>query len=221
MLAALRGSYVEFVVYNGVTERYPSWFSEELYDCTYTDESRYTFYAPPHQRDVDYYEKQLVEDYSVFIRKPNNMVHLTDWETFHSLYQEFRFDKFTNSGIAALQDDCIEYVECYGGIIAREFPEWFYEYYTEAVNLPQSGETIFLRDAHDHDTSTWDKRGPYLSVSETGEVSVDERSVFLRNRFGEIRPMLYTEFIKYYDDDPEINQLGEFEHGGRYRSIKR
>ena len=48
-----------------ITEKYPTWFQEELYDCTFTDDSRYTFWIPCDQRNPDYYEKQLVEDYLI------------------------------------------------------------------------------------------------------------------------------------------------------------
>lgn len=220
MRAALRGSYLEFVIFNGTTEAYPEWFAYELYECSFTDESRFTFWVPDGERRPDYYEKQLVEDYSVFLRKPTGEVHLTSYETFEEMYHIFRYDDFTNSGIAAFREDIIEYVECQGGTLLQEYPDWFYEYYTEAVNLPD-GETVYIHNAHDHDTSTDSIRSPYLSVNERGEVSVDDRSVFLRNRFGAIRAMYYKDFIKYYDPDPEINQLGEFEHAPRRRRIKR
>lgn len=220
MWAALRGSYIEYAIYNGLLERYPVWLAEELYECTYTDESRYTFYLPEDQRPPDYHEKQLVEDYTVFLRKPNGEIHVTDYEVFDELYKVFIFDQMTNSGIAAYREDCIEYVECQGGTILNEYPEWFYEFYTEAVNLPD-GETVYIRDAHDHDTSTDRIRGPYLSVTDDGQVSVDSRSVFLRNRFGEVRGMLYSNFIRYYDDSPEINQLGEWEYVSEPRRGKR
>ena len=220
MRAALRGSFIEFVIYKGVTEYYPSWFAEELYECVYTDESRYTFYIPQGERPPDYPEKQLVDDYSVFLRKPSGEVHLTNYEVFEELYHIFKYDDVTNSGIAALIDDTIEYVECEGGYTLKEYPAWFYEYYTEAVNLP-NGDLIFLKDAHDHDTSTDRIRGPYLEVGVNGDVTVDRRSAFLRNKFGEIRAMYYHDFVKYYDPDPEINQLGEFEDAPRPRRFKR
>lgn len=220
MKAALRGSYVEFVIYNGVTERYPEWFANELYECTHTDESRFTFYVFQGERRPDYHEKQLIEDHSVFLRKPNGEVHLTDYDVFKSLYHVYIYDGFTNSGIAALKEDSIDYVECVGGVLLKEYPAWFYEFYTEAVNLP-GGETVYIHDAHDHDTSYGKFRGPYLSVSENGEISIDSHSVFLRNRFGEIRAMYYHDFKRFYDPDPEINQLGEFEDVTRYGSVER
>ena len=206
MKAALRGSYVEFVTFNGCTERYPEWFVEELYECCYTDESRYTFWVPADERRPDYYEKQLIEDYSVFLRKANGEIHLTDYDVFSDLYTAFRYDSFTNSGIAAFDKDCIDYVECTGGVLGTEYPMWFYEYFTEAVNLPQ-GETVFF---HDHNTSTNTTRGPFLEVSDDGQVSVDDHSVFMRNKIGEIKAMLYEDFIKYYDDNPELKRSGGF-----------
>lgn len=206
MRAALRGSYVEFILFNGVTEKYPTWFEEEMYECIYTDESRYTFWAPADERTPDYFEKQLVEDYSVFIRKTSGEVHLTDFDVFSEMYTSFRYDAFTNSGIAAFNDDCIEYVECMGGVLSRDYPLWFYEFFTEAVNFPQ-GETIYF---HDHDTSTNSYRGPFLEVTDDNQVTVDEHSVFLRNKFGEVRGMLYRDFIRWYDDNPIVDPMGGF-----------
>lgn len=198
---------MEFVIFNGVTEKYPAWFEEEIYDAIYTDESRYTFWMHWTQRNIDYYEKQLVEDYSVFLRKPNGEIHLTDYDVFQEMYTSFRYDAFTNSGIAAFKDDCIEYVECRGGVLSREYPTWFYEFFTEAVNLPQ-GETIFF---HDCNLATNNGSGPFLQVSDDGEVSVDSHSVFLRNKFGEIRGMLYEDFKRFYDDNPQVHPLGGFQ----------
>lgn len=206
MIAALNGSYVEYVIFNGCTEKYPAWFAEELYECTYTDESRFTFWIPSDERDPDYHEKQLIEDYSVFLRKPTGEIHVTEYDTFQKLYTQFTYDKFTNSGIAAFISDCIEYVECWGGVLSKEYPDWFYEFFTEAVNLPQ-GETVYF---HDHDMSTNTSRGPFLEVSDDGQVSVDGHCVFLRNRLGEIKGMFYGEFRKYYDDDPLNNPIGGF-----------
>lgn len=209
MKAALRGSYMEFVIYNGVTEKYPLWFEEELYECIYTDESRYTFWVPADERGSDYYEKQLIEDYSVFLRKPNGEIHLTDYDVFSEMYETFRYDAFTNSGIAAFEEDCIEYVECIGGVLSRNYPIWFYEFFTEAVNLPQ-GETVYFNNVHDCHLVDHNNRGPFLEVTEDGQVSVDDHSVFLRNKFGEIRGMLYDDFIVYYDDNPELHPMGGF-----------
>lgn len=205
MKAAIRGSYVEFVIYNGMTEKYPQWCAEELYECAFTDESRFTFWVYSDERKPDYYEKQLIEDYSVFLRKPNGDIHLTDYDVFLEMYHSFTFDSFTNSGIAAFKEDCIDYVECKGGVLTREYPTWFYEFFTEAVNLPQ-GETIYF---HDHNCGTT-TQGPFLEVSDDGQVSVDSHSVFLRNRFGEIKGMLYSDFIKHFDDKPKLDPMGGF-----------
>jgi hypothetical protein len=187
MKAALRGSYVDFVCFMGITEKYPLWFEEELYECVYMDDSRYTFWTPDGERKPDYYEKQLVEDYTVFLRKPNGEVHVTDYEVVQYLYITFQYDITTNSGIMALQDDCIDYVECIGGVLSAEYPNWFYEYFTEAVHFPRNGESIL--------------------VYENGEYSVDNHCVFLKNRFGEIKGMYYDDFLKYYDPCPKVGGI--------------
>jgi hypothetical protein len=201
MKAALRGSYVEFVTFMGITERYPLWFEKEMEYTIIQDESRYTLWIPFDERSPDYYEKQLVEDYSVFLRKPNGEVHVTDYDTLSDLYTTFRYNRFTNSGIAALDEDCIEYVECHPGILPAGYPEWFYEYFTEAFNYPEDDKTFFLYDA---DTRKLTANRESINVDIAGCVTVTDHCVFLYNRFGEIRGMLYDDFIKYYDDDPRI-----------------
>ena len=201
MRAALKDSYVDFIIFMGMTEKYPLWFEKELNECAYTDESRFTFWVDKGERRPDYYEKQLIDEYSVFLRKANGDVHITDYDTFQNLYVTFRYDAFTNSGIAAFEDDTIEYVECIGGMLSVTYPAWFYEYFTESVNLPDS-ETMFFREEHGHESG--DERGPFMDIDEYGGVSVDTHCVFLRNKFGEIKGMLYSDFKKWYDDNPDI-----------------
>lgn len=197
MKAALKGSYVEFILFMGITEKYPLWFENLLEECTYTDESRYTFYVDKEERRPDYYEKKLIEDYSVIIRKTTGEIHITDYDVFQEMYTTFRHDAFTNSGLAAFKDDCIDYVECKGGMLEIGYPAWFYEFFTESLNLPNE-ETIYFSD----NDEPMDKR-PFLKVDEYGGVSVKNHCVFLRNKFGEIRGMLYSDFIKHYDTDPD------------------
>jgi hypothetical protein len=203
MRVALRNSYVEFVIFMGITEKYPLWFEEELYECTYTDESRYTFWIPDGERNCQYWDKQLVEDYSVFLRKPNGEVHVTDYDTFTELYITFRYDAFTNSGIASLEGDCIDYVEAQAGILPAGYPEWFYEYFTEAVNYPQEDKTFYFYDNNRHDLKVTKDS---MEITDGGDVTITEHCVFLRNKFGEIRGITYKQFLKYYDPDPELGE---------------
>ena len=181
MKAALRDSYVDYVIFMGTTERYPLWFKRLLEDCTYTDESRFTIWVDKEERRPDYYEKQLIEDYTVIIRKPNGDIHLTDYDVFQNLYITFIYDAFNNSGLAAYEDDTIEYVEFHPGVHPSKYPEWFYEYYTEVINFPPSDEGIIL-------------------LNNNESLELNEHAVVLRNRFGEIRIMPYSNFKKYYDD---------------------
>lgn len=199
MRAALHDSYVEFVIFMGITEKYPLWFEKELDECAYTDESRFTFWVHKEERRPDYYEKKLIEEYSVILRKSNGDIHITEYDVFQDLYVTFRYDGFTNSGIAGYEEDCIEYVECTGGMLSMAYPDWFYEYFTEVVNMPNS-ETIFFNNAHNGNEP--DGR-PFLKVDKFGGVSVDQHCVFLRNKLGEIRGMLFEDFEKYYDYNPE------------------
>lgn len=184
MLAGLRDSYVDVIFYMGVNEIYPFWFTEILYSCILVDEDRYTFYIPREERGYDYYEKKLVEDYSVFLRKADGSIHVTDYDTFEELYNLFKYDKFENSGLASLKSDCIEYIVCHGGQILSGYPEWFYEYFTEALHNPNAEESVFISEKN-------------------GDVTITEHCVFLRNRFGEIRVMAWKDFTEYYDPDPD------------------
>ena len=201
MKVALRGSYMEFVVFQGITEKYPLWFHKEIDRNIYMDESRYTFWIPMEERKPDYYEKQLIEEYSVFLRKPNGDIHVTDYDAFDSLYFMYEFSTLTNSGLAALKADSIEYVECEPGRIPDyyPYPTWFYEYFTEAFNYPQDNETIFIYDEQER---TLTASRDCIKIPAGGSATVTEHCVFLRNRFGEIRAMRYDEFLKYYDPSP-------------------
>lgn len=183
MRAALHGSYVDYVLYTGVTEKYPLWFKRQLDECTYTDESRFTFWVSPEERRPDYYEKQLIEDYTVILKKPNGEIHLTDYDVFQNLYITFSYNAFTNSGIAAYENDTITYVECKPGILDNGYPDWFYEYYTEAVNLPDDLEGFML-------------------IARDDVVMVTGHCVVLRNKVGEIRALSYEQFAQFYDDKP-------------------
>jgi hypothetical protein len=196
MQVALRGSYLEFVIFMGMSETYPTWFSEEMYRCSYLDESRFTIWVPKDERKADYHEKKLIEDSSVFLRKSNGDLFVVDLDLFTDLYATFRYDAFTNSGIVAFNEDCIEYVECNGGVLIDEYPDWFYEYFTEAICLPEV-ETIFFMDNKGH-------RLISNMHIENGELTVTDRCVFLRNKHGEIKGMGYSEFLKYYDPNPKI-----------------
>lgn len=201
MRVAWRNSYVEYVIYAGVTEKYPPWFEEELYDTICLDDSNYTFWVDRSERTMDYYEKQLVEDYSVFLRKPNGDVHVTDWDAFSDLYMAFTFNEFTHSGIAALHEDTIEYIECQAGVLPAGYPAWFYEFFTEAFNFPQDEETIFF---FDENSGTLNASRGAIQATAGGEVTIKEHCVFLRNKIGEIRGMTYNNFIRYYDPEPQI-----------------
>lgn len=203
MRAAMHGSYVEFVVFMGMTEKYPPWFEKQLNECAYTDESRFTFWVDKNERRPDYYEKKLIEDFSVFLRKSNGEIHVTDYDVFQNLYITFRQDGFTNSGLAAFEEDCIEYVECTGGMLSVAYPDWFYEYFTEVINLPDD-ETVFIpEDSHRISIDG----GPFLEIDEFGGVSVDSHCIFLRNKYGEIRGMSFEDFSKHYDYDPELEPI--------------
>lgn len=201
MRTALRGSYVDVVFFMGIHEKYPLWFQEELHNNIFMDDHRYTFYVHHEERSVNYYEKTLVEDYTVFLRKPTGEIHVTDYDTFVDLYYVFRNDEFTNSALAALHTDTIEYVECNGGELTYGYPEWFEQFFTESLTTPDYSETIFMYQNNEETIQICLNEDTVL-VRINGDTSVTSRCVFLCNRFGEIRGMGWQEFLKYYDPDP-------------------
>jgi hypothetical protein len=181
MLAALRGRWVQFAIFMGVSERYPQWFIEEIANRVFVNESRFCFWTSPPERECDYYEKELIETYSVVVRKYDGSTHVMSMDVFHDLYNVFKYEQSVNGGIAAFAEDCIEYVECFGGKMLDHYPKWFYEYFTESLNYPDDEESYLF------------------SLDNNGCIVIDAHCVFLRNKFGEIKQTLYTEFIKYYD----------------------
>jgi hypothetical protein len=187
MITALRGHYVKFVIFMGVSERYPEWFIEEISNRVFVNESRFSFWTSPQERHSDYYEKELIETYSIVLRKFNGETHIAEVDTFNDMYHIFKYSQFENGGIAAFNDDIIEYVECSGGVLNTTYPEWFYEYFTEALNNPKDHESYLF------------------SIDGLGHITIKERCVFLRNRFGEIKQMSYGSFLKYYE--PKIDDV--------------
>lgn len=186
MKAALRGSYLDAAFFMGVNESYPHWFAEELYDATVTDESRYTFWVDQGARRPDYHEKILVEDYSVFLRKKNGDIFVTDYDALDSLYTIFKTNKFNNSALVAFNDDVIDYVECRGGTpLYGMDDDWFYEYFTEVVNHPQEEESIFF-------------------TVNNGELTVKQHCAVLQNKFGEIKVLDWRTFVRFYDPNPDV-----------------
>lgn len=184
MKAALRGKYLDAVYFMGINEKYPYWFAEELYDAIFTDESRYTFWVDRHSRRPDYHEKTLIEDYSVFLRKEDGTIFVTNYDQLDEMYTIFRTDKFTNSGLVAFNEDVIDYVECHGGSSFYSMDDdWFYEYFTEVVNHPQDEESIFFTN------------------TDQG-ITVNQHCAVLMNKYGEIRAMEWRKFLKFYDIDP-------------------
>lgn len=204
MRAVLHGGWVDYVMYMGLTERYPDWFHQEVLDDIFMDEHRFTFWVPEEERSWDYYEKDLVESDSVFLRKPNGDIFRTSRYVFEQLYVVFLYDGFSNHGLAAYEDDCIEYVECQPGVLSAEYPDWFYEYFTEAIHFKDEGESIFI---YDLDTTNPPITSSSINIVEPldstiGQVAVDEHCVFLRNFLGEIKHMDYSDFLKYYYPGP-------------------
>ena len=201
MKAALRGSYVQVAFYMGDNETYPDWMADELANCTFTDESRYTFWVPEDMRKPDYFEKQLIGDYSVFLRKPDTgEIHVTSTDTYGDLYMEFQFDAFTNSALAAFHDDVIEYVECRGGeVVDSGYPDWFYEWITEAINYPGYDNA---RDAIQGGLVGSECEESMLIDVDGNDFSIVDHCVVLRNKFGEMKIMEWEKFNRLYDTDP-------------------
>lgn len=204
MKAVLHGSWVDYVIYMGMTERYPEWFQKEVLDDIYMDEHRFTFWLPEEERPWDYHEKELVESDSVFLRKPNGEIFRTSKYVFEQLYVIFLYDGFSNHGIAAYEEDSIEYVECQPGVLSAEYPDWFYEYFTEAIHFQNCNESIFIFEINTPGNPvTSSTRNQVVPLgSGLGQVAVDTHCVFLRNFLGEIRHMEYSDFLKHYHPGP-------------------
>lgn len=198
MRAVLHGGWVDYVIYMGMTERYPEWFERDVLDDIFMDEHRFTFWLPKEERSWDYHEKTLVEVDSVFLRKPNGDLFCTSKYVFDQLYIVFLYDGFSNYGIAAYEEDCIEYVECQPGVLSAEYPDWFYEHFTESVNIPGE-ESILLYDTEKHHLTS--QVGPFV-LNVAGDISVNTHCVFLKNLLGEIRHMEYSDFLKHYHPGP-------------------
>lgn len=183
MKAAIQGGYVEAVFFMGVNEKYPMWFQEEIYDAIFTNESLYTFWVDRSERTPDYYEKQLVEDYSVFLRRSNGEIFVTNYDLLDEYYTIFRTDTFTNSALVAFNDDIIEYMECHGGILCGYPEDWFYEYFTESLLNPQQGETVFVNEVD-------------------GDITITEHCSVMQNKYGEVKVVDWDTFIQIYDPEP-------------------
>lgn len=177
-IATLKEGVVDYVIFSGMDESYPGWFTRELDRGLYEDESRYIRYLPPAERNVDYYDKTIIEDYSVFLRKDNGDVHCTSYDTFESLYLVLEHNSRTNSGVAGFREDCIEIVECHGGVPGA-YPSWFFDYFKDGITIESEEETILFYD-------------------DIGEISLTGYSVFLRNKYNEIAHMDGETFDKFY-----------------------
>lgn len=209
MRAVLHGGWVDYVIYMGITENYPDWFNKEVLNDIYMDESRFTMWQPEEERSWDYYEKDCIESDSVFLRKPNGEIFMTSKYVFDQLYVIFLYDGFSNYGVAAYRDDCIEYVECQPGVVSADHPDWFYEYFTEAVHFQDQKESIFIFDRSSPVVIGSSSNGVISLTGDVGQISVDSHCVFLRNFLGEIKHMEYSDFLKHYHPGP----IGGFSYG--------
>lgn len=194
--AAYYESYVDFVIFKGLTEKYPSWFTDEVLDDLVMDASRYTIWFPNGERPTDYYEKVVVETDSVFLRKPNGTIHMVEYPIFKEMYHTFVYNDFISSGVAAFMEDTIEYVECLPGVLSEEYPDWFYEYFTEVANLPDE-ETILWNNSFDVYTET---KGLYLGTE--GDITVQDHCVFVRNVAGSIMYVSWENFVRDFNPGP-------------------
>lgn len=177
-IAALKEGVVDYVIFAGDHEQYPRWFREEVLDGILVDENRYTRYIPRPERSVDYYDKTLVENDTVFLRKPTLEVHCVSYDIFEELYIPLESNPRTNSGMAAFREDTIEVVECHGGV-PMSYPGWFYDYFSDGIVIQGTDQTI-------------------LFYGEEREITVEGHCYFLRNRMGQIAHMDHETFSKYF-----------------------
>lgn len=210
-VAARHEAYVDYVLYDGQIAKYPDWFYEEVLDDIVMDASRYTRWIPREQRAPDYHDKTVVERDSVFLRKHDGRIHMTDYATFQQLYYVFYHNDFLNHGVAAFEEDTIEYVECKPGALPFESPDWFYEYFTEAVNLPDE-ETILWNESFNVKTKTegliW---SGFMDGTDEGEIVVDHHCVFLRNFAGSIMYLPWEYFIQDFNPGPKEQEFEDLD----------
>ena len=177
--ASLKEGVVDYVIFAGEDEQYPAWFKREVLDGILVDENRYTRYIPRPERNMDYYDKTIVDNDTVFLRKPNSSdVHCTSYETFEGLYVSLESNPRTNSGVAAFREDSIEIVECFGGLPSA-YPSWFYDYFSDGIVINDYDETI-------------------LFYGDDREISIIGHCYFLKNQRGQIAFMDHETFDKYY-----------------------
>lgn len=215
-VAARYDSYVDYVIFDGQCERYPKWFEEDVLEDIVMDASRYTRWMPKEERPTDYFDKTVVERDSVFLRKHDGTIHVTDYYVFSNLYYVFYYNDYLNHGVAAYEDDIIEYVECLPGVLPFESPDWFYEYFTEAANLVDE-ETILWNSSFDVGTEVhgliW---SDHMDGSGEGEIVVDVHCVFLRNFAGSVMYLPWKYFINDFNPGPVNSEFDELDRGSSY-----
>lgn len=116
---------------------------------------------------TDYYN-------SVFIEKEDGSARVIPNEVFDELYLRI------NPLVAALKEDCIEYVVNDPTMDVMYQPEWYIETVEDGYIYEECGSEFFI----DTDGNTY---------------AVAPGSVIMRNLYGELRYMEMDEFTKYFD----------------------
>lgn len=109
--------------------------------------------------------------------KENCEEFVTSTETFEYMYHEL------NEHIAALKEDCIQYVVHRRYQPLHDYPQW----YVRAVV-----DSYIFEDGLGY--------GGWMFYDEAGELAISEGSYILRNYKGDLKLMERSEFVKYYEE---------------------
>lgn len=119
---------------------------------------------------------ELSDGWEYLLLKDNYRYMTVSAETFNSL-----FERLTDT-LAALREDCIEYV--------------IYSPYTPLLAYPK----WYIDEHHDFGGSLYEHSfGTTYFYEESGELLMSPGSVVLRNKLGDVRYMERETFFKYYE----------------------
>lgn len=110
----------------------------------------------------------------VLIMRDNYKHTMTSIENFNYLYYEL------NDTVAALKEDCIEYVIHYPHKPLSSYPDWYISAYDNALIFEESADQFIFYD-------------------ERGDLAMSTGSVVLRNFMGDLKYMEMDDFKRYYD----------------------
>lgn len=120
MYAALIGDTIDYVIFEGVNHKYPTWFEEKVLPYIVEDVSRYPLLinSPIYPDTGSVMEDESVtEGWDVFLQNSKGDVLKVEYDTFYKNYEQLTDYK------AAMNRDVIQYTiyEGYGDILPTHF----------------------------------------------------------------------------------------------------